>query len=51
MADGGWTAAEAAAVGRSLLAAGLSSTQIERLRNGEQLTEVPLGVQQYLHMF
>ncbi|NDK90548.1 hypothetical protein GYA93_13300 [Gordonia desulfuricans] len=51
MAEGGWTPAEVAAIGRSLLAAGLTSMQIEKLRNGEQLTDVPLGVQQYLHMF
>lgn len=51
MGDDGWTQAEAAAVGRSLTAAGLSEDQIRRLLNGEKLTDVPRGAQEYLHMF
>lgn len=51
MAADGWTDEEAAAVGRSLRAAGLSDEQIARLMNGEKLDDVPRGAQEYLHMF
>ncbi|GAB43340.1 hypothetical protein [Gordonia terrae] len=51
LAADGWTDEEAAAVGRSLRAAGLSDEQIARLMNGEKLDDVPRGVQEYLHTF
>ncbi|ASR02105.1 hypothetical protein [Gordonia rubripertincta] len=51
MAEDGWTDEEAAAAGRSLRAAGLTDDQINRLLNGEKLTDVPRGMQEYLHMF
>ncbi|GAA3710000.1 hypothetical protein GCM10022238_26200 [Gordonia hankookensis] len=51
MAADGWTDEEAAEVGRSLRAAGLSDEQIARLLNGEKLDDVPRGAQEYLHMF
>ncbi|GAA15181.1 TPR repeat region-containing protein [Gordonia alkanivorans] len=51
MAESGWTDEEAAFVGRNLRAAGLTEDQIQRLLNGEKLTDVPVGVQEYLHMF
>jgi hypothetical protein len=51
LAENGWTDEEAAFVGRNLRAAGLSEDQIQQLLNGEKLTDVPAGVQEYLHMF
>ncbi|TSD96153.1 hypothetical protein FOV72_10710 [Gordonia rubripertincta] len=51
MAEDGWTDKEAASVGRSLSAAGLTDDQIRRLMNGEKLDDVPRGVQEYLHTF
>lgn len=51
MAEDGWTDEEAASVGRSLSAAGLTDDQIRRLMNGEKLDDVPRGVQEYLHTF
>ena len=47
----GWTRDEARRVAENLKIAGLTDEQIRTLLNGGKLTDVPRGVNEYLHMF
>lgn len=51
LGEDGWTDSEAEFVGNNLRAAGLTEDQIRRLLDGEKLSDVPQGAQEYLHMF
>lgn len=47
----GWSRDEARRIAENLRIAGLTDEQIKTLMNGGKLTDVPRGVNEYLHMF